>query len=97
MKKAIILLADGFEETEALTTHDIFTRSHEIETTLVSTKDELIVTSSMGLKVVADILLKDIDPDSYDFLVLPGGKLGVDNLKANSEVLSLVKKYHDSW
>ena len=95
MKNALILLADGFEETEALSTHDIFTRSHEIKTTLASIKDGLVVTTSMGLKVFADTLLKDINPDDYDFLVLPGGKLGVDNLKASQEVISLVKRFHE--
>lgn len=96
MKKALILLADGFEETEALTTHDIFTRTHEIETTLASTMGESLVTSSMGLKVLADGKLEDLKLEDYDFLILPGGKLGVENLKSNPKVIMAIKSFISS-
>ena len=49
MIKGLMLLADGFEETEAISTHDILTRTHEIEVTYVSISDSLFVKSSMGL------------------------------------------------
>ena len=95
MKKALILLADGFEETEALTTHDILIRSHAIKPTLVSMMESLMVTTSMGLKVIADHMFAEIDPNDYDFVILPGGKVGVDNLSADPRVIALLKKYHD--
>lgn len=96
MKKALILLADGFEETEAISTHDIFTRTHEIETTLASVSTSLTVTTSMGLKVLANSLLKELSADDYDFLVLPGGKLGVENLKKSELAISFIEKFHES-
>lgn len=80
MKNALILLADGFEETEALTTHDILRRSHLVNVVLASITPELTVRTSAGNKVMADDALERIDPSSYSFLILPGGKEGVENL-----------------
>lgn len=96
MLKGLMLLADGFEQTEALTTHDILTRTHEIDLEYVSINDSLMVTSSMGLRVETLGLLKDKRVEDYDFLVLPGGKGGVDNLKASSLVIDMVKKFHEA-
>lgn len=95
MIKGLMLLADGFEETEAISTHDILTRTHEIEVTYVSISDSLFVKSSMGLKVEALALLKDVKAEDYDFIVLPGGKVGVDNIKNSPAAIEMIKKFHD--
>ena len=94
MIKGLMLLADGFEQTEALTTHDILTRTHQIDLEYVSITDDLMVVSSMGLHVKTLGLLKDKRVDDYDFIVLPGGKVGVDNLKSSSLVLDTIRKFH---
>lgn len=74
MAKGLMLLADGVEETEAVSTHDILTRAG-IELVLVSTKDCHRIHSSMGVTIRTDLNLKQItDFSSFDFLVLPGGK-----------------------
>lgn len=96
MIKGLMLLADGFEQTEALTTHDILTRTHEIDLEYVSIKDDLVVESSMGLEVKAKNILKNVCVDDYEFIVLPGGKGGVDNLKASPLVLETVRKFHEA-
>lgn len=93
MKYALILLADGFEETEALATHDILRRSHQIQPILASIKNEATVTSSAGLKVIADLLLKEAKLDDYSFLVLPGGKVGVENLKSSKQALEAIRLF----
>ncbi|MBR3266996.1 MAG: DJ-1/PfpI family protein, partial [Bacilli bacterium] len=95
MIKGLMLLADGFEETEAISTHDILTRTHEIEVTYVSISDSLFVKSSMGLKVEALGLLKDVKAEDYDFIVLPGGKVGVDNIKNSPAAIEMIKRFHD--
>ncbi|MBP5217102.1 MAG: DJ-1/PfpI family protein [Bacilli bacterium] len=93
MKNALILLADGFEETEALATHDILNRTHEIKPILCSIKEDKLVTSSASLRVYADLSLGEIDPNDYAFLVLPGGKKGVENLKGSSKVKELIETF----
>lgn len=96
MKNALILLADGFEETEALATHDILNRTHEIKPVLCSIMEDRLVMSSAGLRVSADVSLKEIQQEDYDFLVLPGGKKGVENLKGSSKVKELIQTFLSS-
>ena len=94
MKKGLILLADGFEETEAITTHDILSRTHEIDCVLASITNSLKVKTSMGLVVEANCSVSGIEENDFDFIVLPGGKTGVDNLKACSKVKGLVLSFY---
>lgn len=93
MKKGLILLADGFEQVEALETSDVLQRTHKIEVTLASISGSLEVASSHGLIVKADALLSELDPKDYDFLVLPGGKVGVDNLDASPLVHKTIESF----
>lgn len=87
-----IILAEGFEEIEALAPTDILRRGG-VEVKLASIK-ELSVTGSHGIKVEADCLIGDIDPAEADFTVIPGGLKGVTNLLASSEVDELLKKVY---
>ena len=87
-----ILLADGFETTEALTTYDVLVRSHAIEPRLVSIHARYEVTSSHGVIVKAHLLLSEAKLENVDFLILPGGKKGVDNLKSSEDVHAFLLK-----
>lgn len=93
MKKACVLLADGFEEVEALTPIDYLRRAG-VEV-IVAGIDEREVTGSHSIRVDADCTLDELDED-FDALVLPGGKRGSANLAANAEVLALVRRYFAS-
>lgn len=93
MKKGLILLADGFEETEAISSFDILRRSHAIVPTFASIMEGLEVTSSGGIPVKASVLLKDVSLADYDFLILPGGKKGVENLKASPLAMEAVDHF----
>lgn len=78
--KGLMILADGFEDTEALTTRDVLIRAG-IEVTTCSITDRLEVESSFGVHVLADALLKLIfDCEPYNFIILPGGGRGTRNL-----------------
>ena len=57
MKKVCILLAEGFEEIEALTVSDVMRRAN-VTCDLVSIKEKQ-VKSSHGIIVEADILFED--------------------------------------
>jgi 4-methyl-5(b-hydroxyethyl)-thiazole monophosphate biosynthesis len=94
MAKGIMLLADGVEETEAVSCHDILTRAG-IELVMASTKDCHRIHSSMGLTIKVETTLKEQNLDEFDFVVLPGGKVGVANLKKNKRAIAAVKKFHD--
>ena len=93
--KGILYLAEGFESCEALITVDMLRRGN-IEVDTVSISDSLQVLSSQQVIVQADKLLKDTDIKDYDFLVLPGGKLGTANLETNKNVTSAVQQHYAS-
>lgn len=76
----LMILANGFEDTEALTTRDVLVRAG-INVITCSISDSLEVKSSFGVYVKADELLKKIkNCEEYDFIILPGGGMGFKNL-----------------
>ena len=98
-KKAILLLAEGFEEVEALTPVDYLRRAG-IEVTIASVGnmgESLLVTGSHGIKAAADTALeslaaeKKLDPAAWDAVIIPGGLPGADNLAASPEAGLLIK------
>ncbi len=81
-----ILLADGFEEIEALTPVDILRRSDiEIKTVGVTGKAQ---TGAHGITVECDITIDEIS-DDLDMLILPGGA-GYEILDASNKVHGLI-------
>lgn len=78
------MLANGFEEIEALTPVDILRRGGvEVKTVGVTGKT---VTGAHGIAVEADIMLSETDVCAMDMLVLPGGTDGTANLDRSREV-----------
>lgn len=86
-KKAIILIAEGFEEIEAISCIDILRRGG-IEV-LVSGINSLQIKGSRGITVVADKLLKDSGID-FDACIIPGGSQGAENLAKSKEVKDFI-------
>jgi len=96
MKKAIVLLADGFEDVEAITPIDYLRRAG-IDVTIASISQSLTVTSRWGgIKVTADITLTEIfsknEQTNLDAVILPGGMPGASNLTASQEVRVLLNE-----
>ena len=85
-----ILLADGFEEIEALTPADIMRRAG-IDVTTVSIKQDKTVTGSHGIPVIADTVITDVEPEDITLLMLPGGA-GHELLDASNEVHYLINE-----
>jgi 4-methyl-5(b-hydroxyethyl)-thiazole monophosphate biosynthesis len=88
-KKAIIILAEGFEEIEASTPVDVLRRA-DVDVTVAGLGATLI-KGAHGLAYETDVELEDAG-DDYDALVLPGGGPGARNLAASSKVSSLLEK-----
>ena len=88
----LFLMADGFEETEFVTPFDYWQRGG-LNVTLASISDSLSVTGKLGLRIQADILLKDADLAQFDAVMLPGGGLGVKNLAASAAVEATIKQF----
>ena len=90
--KVAVLLAEGFETIEALTTVDILRRAG-VTCNTIGTKG-LEVTTSHLITVKADKVLNEEAYD-YDVVVLPGGMPGSVNLRDDEKVNELVKKFYD--
>lgn len=95
MKKILLLLAEGFEEIEALTPVDYLRRA-DVDVDMASLTDDLSVTGAHGIVVSADITLDSIDPTVYDGVYLPGGMPGSLNLRDDARVLSIVRDFVDA-
>lgn len=95
MTKALIVLADGFEESEALVTVS-YVRRAGIDLDIVSLDDSCDVTSSHQVHVHADKPWSALDTDSYDLLITPGGIPGATNLAADKRLTQTVKDFYDS-
>ena len=87
MKKMMIVLATGFEELEAITVVDVLRRAN-IHIDIVGLED-LNITGSHKITLQANKLLKDINVQDYDGVVLPGGLPGSETL-ANSKQVKIV-------
>lgn len=82
--KAIVVLAEGFEEIEAVTPVDILRRAG-VDVALVGL-DSLDVTGAHGIVVRADRLLGDTEDDEEKAIILPGGLPGAVNLAASEKL-----------
>ncbi len=90
-KKVIVPLAEGFEEIEALSIVDILRRAG-IEVVMAGL-ESLHVKGAHGVTIVADVLLQELDGNSFDMIALPGGLPGATNLAADQNVQALLKAF----
>ena len=76
-----VLLADGFEEIEALTPVDVLRRAGiDVKTVAVGSK---IAIGSHGIPVVCDLTKEEVDLGKVTAVIFPGGMPGSLNLDAS--------------
>ncbi len=90
MNKTYVFFADGFEEIEAIGTVDILRRSG-MNVVTVSVKDTHEVTGAHNVTIKTDILLPEVTLDNVEWLVLPGGMPGAENLHNCKPLQELLK------
>jgi 4-methyl-5(b-hydroxyethyl)-thiazole monophosphate biosynthesis len=90
--RVCVLLAEGFEEIEAVTIVDVLRRA-EIETVTVALADRA-VTGSHGITLQADTTLANVRAESWDLIVLPGGMPGARHLRDDPGVQALLAEQH---
>ena len=93
MSRIAVFFADGFEEIEALTVVDICRRAG-IAVEMVSVKEEKEVTGSHGICVKTDVLFDEVDFESLDMLVLPGGMPGTRNLEKHQGLMAQLDSFY---
>ena len=83
-----VLLAEGFEEVEAITIVDVLRRA-QIEVTTVGIGSKTI-TGTHGIPVVADMCSCEAKEEGLDMVILPGGMPGTTNLGESEKVAQYV-------
>ena len=84
-----VLLGTGFEEVEAIAPVDLMRRAGiEVQTVGITGKT---VAGSHTIPVEADILPENMDLESMDMIVLPGGKGGVASARASQAALDALR------
>jgi len=91
--KILVPLAEGFEEIETMSIVDVLRRAgHDV--TLAGIPGS-IITGSRGVKVLADKMLKDINENEFDVLVLPGGYPGYVNLGKSQRISEIIRNFNE--
>ena len=100
MKGVYIFFADGFEETEALTTIDMLRRGG-VDIKMVSITEEKAVRSSHKIFVTTDMTFSEFlsvveleGTTEKDVMVFPGGMPGSTNLAAKKELMDLMTRHY---
>ncbi len=88
-----IFIAPGVEEVETTATVDALRRA-EIPVTVVAVADNLQVKGATGQTLVADSLISEVNTGDADWLIIPGGDPGAQNLFANDEVKSKILAHY---
>ncbi|WP_319562155.1 DJ-1 family glyoxalase III [Marispirochaeta sp.] len=88
-KRAALLLADGFEEVEAVTPIDLLRRAGIELVTLGVTGNP--VTGGHDIIIHADRKIDDFDSE-VDAVIVPGGMPGAANIAASDSAVELIEK-----
>lgn len=94
---ALVCLAPGSEETEAVTTIDLLVRAGVKVTTASVAGDgdgELTIVCSRGVKLLADAPLVAIVDEPFDAIVLPGGLQGAECFRDSPLLVEKVRQMH---
>src|SRR5262245_398141 len=89
-QRILVPLADGFEETEAVTIIDVLRRAG-LEV-VVAGLVRGSVRGSHGIELVPDVALEELDADSITMAVLPGGMPGTRHLMASQPLLAILRR-----
>lgn len=87
--KVLFLSADGFEDLELIyPLHRLKEEGHEV---YVASFKRGQITGKHGYPVKVDLAFDEIDPDTFDALVLPGGK-APEVVRLDEKAVNIVKK-----
>ncbi len=90
--KALILVADGFEDLEALYPWYRL-REEGFEVTLAAPGGQA-VTGQHGYKIEPDMPIRELNPGEYGLLVIPGGA-APERLRLREEAVDVARTFMD--
>eukprot|EP00244_Chara_vulgaris_P003363 TRINITY_DN1607_c0_g1_i1.p1 TRINITY_DN1607_c0_g1~~TRINITY_DN1607_c0_g1_i1.p1 ORF type:complete len:452 (-),score=92.27 TRINITY_DN1607_c0_g1_i1:654-1877(-) len=93
--KVLVPIANGSEEMEAVIIIDVLRRGGA-NVVVASVEDQLQISASRGVKIVADCLISGCANSVFDLIVLPGGMPGAERLRDNQILSQLLKRQAES-
>jgi len=87
---AVILLADGFEEMEAVILADTLRRG-KWRVALAGVTG-MSLTGSRGVRVLAEVPWRGTNHEEFDVMILPGGREGTTRLASEESVLEALRE-----
>ena len=94
IKTALIILAEGFEEIEALTPIDILRRGNVEVTVAGLTSDS--IQGAHKITIQCDTLLLQCNTELFDAIILPGGMPGTLNLLESPVTQEILLKHYNN-
>jgi protease I len=98
-KKIAIIATDGVEQVELVQPRQAV-EAAGAQTELLSVKEGDIQAMNHDLEpadtFTVDKLITDVSPSDYDGLILPGGTVNADKLRAEEDVVSFIVEYFKS-
>jgi protein deglycase len=91
-KRVLVILAEGFEDVEAIAPIDVLNRVG-VEVTVAGLESGP-VNAAYGNTIVPDISVAEVGERLYDGIVLPGGVYNANSLAGSPEVLALVRRHY---
>lgn len=91
MTDALVPLAQGCEELEAITITDLLTRAG-IEVITAGLDDQPVI-ASRGICILPQTNIEKVADKLFDIVVLPGGLPGADHLRDNETVQEIIKNH----
>ena len=95
-KKALVLLAEGFEEVEAVTPVDYLRRAGIKVNTAAIDGHAGPVKGSHGIPITADMGIERAADGDWDAILLPGGMPGASNIAASAPARALIREMMDA-
>lgn len=95
MKKIAVMLADGFEEIEAISIIDILRRA-QLDLLTISIMGKKSVVGAHNIEVIADDLFENVDFTDFNTIILPGGMPGATNLNAHDGLKKLILNFTET-
>lgn len=92
MREAVIFLADGTEECEALIVVDVLRRAG-VDIQTVSVEVDKTVMTSHSIPVACDESLLNFQEGSEIYMIIPGGLKGTDRMKGLPELKDLLEAH----
>ncbi|KAJ3270957.1 Protein deglycase DJ-1zDJ-1 [Terramyces sp. JEL0728] len=95
MVSAIVVVAPGNEEMEAVITIDVLRRAH-FKVVVAGLESKEPTKFSRGVVITPDATLAELDSNSFDIIILPGGMPGAISFSESTILHEILKEFESN-